>query len=50
MTRNSKLAKFAFALSLATLALGAVACNTVKGVGKDIESAGQAGDDVIHGK
>ncbi len=24
------------------------ACNTVKGVGRDIESVGQAGDDAIH--
>ena len=23
-------------------------CNTVKGVGRDIESVGQAGDDAIH--
>ncbi len=30
-------------LALAVLALGA--CNTVKGLGRDIESVGQAGDD-----
>ncbi|WP_407692305.1 entericidin A/B family lipoprotein [Rhizorhapis suberifaciens] len=24
------------------------ACNTVKGVGRDIESVGQAGDDAMH--
>jgi len=26
----------------------ATACNTVKGVGRDIESVGQAGSDAIH--
>ncbi len=31
---------------LASLALSAAACNTVKGLGRDIESVGQAGDDV----
>ena len=30
------------ALALTTLALGA--CNTVKGLGRDIESVGRAGD------
>jgi len=40
--------KFAAAtvLAIAVLALGA--CNTVKGLGRDIESAGQAGDDALH--
>lgn len=33
------------ALALAMLALGA--CNTVKGLGEDIESVGQAGDDAL---
>jgi predicted small secreted protein len=37
-------------VSAASLALATAACNTVKGVGKDIQSAGQAGDDAIHGK
>lgn len=32
-------------LVLTTLALGA--CNTVKGLGRDIESVGQAGDDAL---
>ena len=45
MYRKAKLA-----LGIAALALGVTACNTVKGVGKDIQSAGQAGDDVLHGK
>jgi predicted small secreted protein len=33
------------ALALATLALGA--CNAVKGLGQDIESVGQAGDEAL---
>ncbi|MBB4641040.1 entericidin A [Rhizorhapis suberifaciens] len=34
------------ALSIAMTLLAA--CNTVKGVGRDIESVGQAGDDAMH--
>ena len=33
-------------LVAAAMALGA--CNTVKGAGRDIESVGQAGEDVIN--
>ncbi|MFM6930652.1 MAG: entericidin A/B family lipoprotein [Novosphingobium sp.] len=33
-----------------SLVFGLSACNTVKGLGKDIESAGQAGDEAINGK
>ena len=33
--------------ALAILALGLSACNTVKGLGRDIESVGQAGDEAI---
>ena len=33
---------------LGGLVLGTAACNTVKGAGRDIESVGQAGSDVIH--
>ena len=40
--------KIVFALVAGSLALGAAACNTVKGAGKDIESVGQAGDDAIN--
>ncbi len=29
------------------LSLGATACNTVKGIGQDIESVGEAGEDAI---
>jgi entericidin B len=38
------LRKLILALGLGALALGASACNTVKGVGEDIESVGEAGD------
>jgi len=47
MTRQI-LAKTLIAFGLASLALGASACNTVKGLGNDIESVGQAGEDVIN--
>lgn len=40
--------KFILIIGAAGLALGATACNTVKGVGKDIQSVGQAGSDAIH--
>jgi len=42
--------KFALLLAASGLVLGSTACNTVKGVGRDIESVGQAGDDAIHGR
>ena len=48
--KRSKLATMLLAVGLASAALGTSACNTVKGLGKDIQSAGQAGDDAIHGK
>lgn len=35
-------------LALTGLALTATACNTVKGVGKDIQSVGEAGDKAIN--
>lgn len=34
--------------SLLIAALAISACNTVKGVGRDIESVGSAGEKVIH--
>jgi predicted small secreted protein len=40
--------KTILALAAAALCLGASACNTVKGVGRDVESVGQAGSDAIH--
>jgi len=39
--------KLILALGLTALTLGASACNTVKGVGEDIESVGEAGDQAI---
>ena len=36
------------ALVLTGLTLTASACNTVKGVGRDIQSVGEAGEKVIH--
>jgi entericidin B len=35
------------AAALAALALGTAACNTVKGVGEDIQSVGRAGERAI---
>ena len=35
------------ALALGGIALTATACNTVKGVGRDVESVGEAGDRAI---
>lgn len=42
--------KFFLAMMASSLVLGASACNTVKGVGKDIQSVGEAGDEAINGK
>ncbi|QZH75090.1 MAG: entericidin A/B family lipoprotein [Erythrobacter sp.] len=39
--------KIIFAFTAGVLALSASACNTVKGVGQDIESVGDAGDRAI---
>ena len=39
--------KFILAFGLATMTLTTAACNTVKGMGNDIESVGQAGEDAI---
>ncbi len=36
--------------ALAGAALILAGCATVKGLGRDIESAGQAGEDVINGR
>jgi predicted small secreted protein len=36
------------ALVASSLALSASACNTVKGLGRDIESVGAAGDRAVH--
>ena len=41
------LRKIILALGVAAFSITAAACNTVKGVGEDIESVGQAGDDAL---
>lgn len=38
--------KLILAFGLAAMTLTTAACNTVKGLGRDIESVGQAGDDI----
>jgi len=40
--------KVIFSAALAGLLFGMAACKTVKGVGGDIQSVGQAGSDAIH--
>ena len=40
--------KFILALAATGVVLSAAACNTVKGVGRDIQSVGEAGDRAIH--
>ncbi|MCT2399428.1 entericidin A/B family lipoprotein [Novosphingobium mangrovi (ex Huang et al. 2023)] len=40
--------KLMLALAACGIVFSAAACNTVKGVGQDIESVGQAGDDAIN--
>ncbi len=40
--------KFILALAVSGIVLTAAACNTVKGVGRDIQSVGEAGDRAIH--
>jgi predicted small secreted protein len=39
--------KAILALGIVALSLTTAACNTVKGLGRDIESVGEAGDRVI---
>lgn len=40
--------KIVLALLAGGIVITASACNTVKGVGRDISSVGQAGSDAIH--
>jgi predicted small secreted protein len=42
------LRKIILALAASSIVMGAAACNTVKGAGRDIQSVGQAGSDAIH--
>ena len=39
--------KILFAVSVGALAFTATACNTVKGLGRDVESVGEAGDEAL---
>ncbi len=39
--------KFLAAIVMSGILFAATACNTVKGVGRDIESVGQAGSDAL---
>lgn len=39
--------KFVIALTAGAIALTVTACNTVQGVGRDIESVGKAGERVL---
>lgn len=39
--------KLLLALGVAAFSLAASACNTVKGLGEDVESVGEAGDEVV---
>ncbi|GGD48627.1 Entericidin EcnA/B family protein [Erythrobacter arachoides] len=39
--------KIFLAVGVSALALSATACNTIKGIGNDIESVGEAGDRAI---
>ena len=41
------LRKLLIAVGLTSLTLGAAACNTVKGLGEDVESVGEAGERAI---
>ncbi|MHA6317006.1 entericidin A/B family lipoprotein [Altererythrobacter sp. CAU 1778] len=40
--------KIMIALGVTALSLSAGACNTVKGFGQDVESVGEAGEDVVN--
>lgn len=39
--------KILLTFAMTSLVLGATACNTVKGLGRDIESVGEAGDRAV---
>ena len=47
MTRNRNFRTGLVVAALAALSLASTACNTVKGLGRDIESVGQAGSDAL---
>ena len=39
--------KLLLAFGITSITLTATACNTVKGLGRDVESVGEAGEDAI---
>lgn len=39
--------KLLIAFGITTISLSAAACNTVQGLGEDIESVGESGEDAI---
>ncbi|MBX7532218.1 entericidin A/B family lipoprotein [Qipengyuania sp. 1XM1-15A] len=39
--------KLLIAFGITTMSLSAAACNTVQGLGEDIESVGESGEDAI---
>jgi len=49
MTHSNTAMRAIALIALATLSLGTAACNTVQGIGEDIKSVGEAGEDVIKG-
>lgn len=40
--------RIVMAAALGSIVLSAAACNTVKGLGRDVESVGQTGEEVIN--
>jgi len=40
--------KMMIAVALGALTISTAACNTVKGLGEDVESVGETGEDVIN--
>ena len=48
LTKEMKMfKKIAATMAALAMVMGLAACNTVKGVGRDIESVGEAGDQAI---
>lgn len=48
LSRNPRRAGLMLVLGVASMALITAACNTVKGVGQDIQSVGQTGEEAIN--
>lgn len=46
---NRRLARTALLFTFGALALALTACNTVKGVGRDVQEAGEAGQRALDG-